>query len=138
MSGLRILATVVAAVVYFVIGAIWYGQFSAAWLAGIGKTMAELEAQNAGSPLPYVVGFAAVLVECAVLAVLVARTGATGWLDGAKLGAIVAIGLIGAQLALNYAFEARSVSLWLVNAGYALVGLVVAGGIIGAWSKPRG
>ena len=34
MSGIRILAIVVAAVVYFFIGAIWYGQFSVAWLAG--------------------------------------------------------------------------------------------------------
>ena len=42
MNGKTILAVVVAAVVYFVIGAIWYGQFSVAWLAGIGRTMAEL------------------------------------------------------------------------------------------------
>ena len=33
MSGIRILAIVVAAIVYFFIGAIWYGQFSVPWLA---------------------------------------------------------------------------------------------------------
>jgi len=136
MSGTRILAIVVAAIVYFLIGAIWYGQLSVAWLAGIGKTMAQLEAENAG-PRPYVVGFASVLVACATLGWLIARTGTTGWAGGAKLGLVVALGLVGAQLALNYGFEARSVSLWLVNAGYAVVGLAVAGGIIGAWSRPR-
>jgi len=34
------LAAWVAAVVFFVIGAVWYGQFQTAWLAGIGKTLA--------------------------------------------------------------------------------------------------
>lgn len=134
MNRIRILAIVVAAVVYFVLGALWYGQFSAAWLAGIGKTLAELEAGNPGAR-PYVVGLASVLVACATLGWLIARTGTTGWAGGAKLGVAVALGLIGAQLALNYGFEARSVSLWLINTGYAVVGLAVAGGIIGAWSR---
>ncbi|HET9339149.1 MAG TPA: DUF1761 domain-containing protein [Casimicrobiaceae bacterium] len=131
MIGRRILAVVVAAGVYFVIGAMWYGHFSEAWLAGIGKTLAELQSANPG-PLPYVVAFLGVLLECAVLAYLLARVGDDGWLDGARLGAMLALGLIGAQLALNYAFEARSATLWLINAGYALLGLVVAGAIIGA------
>ena len=137
MSGIRILAIVVAAIVYFFIGAIWYGQFSVAWLAGIGRTMAELEAENPGAR-PYVVGFGSVLVACATLGWLIARTGTSGGAGGAKLGAVVALGLVGAQLALNYGFESRSVSLWLINTGYAVVGLAIAGGIIGAWSKPRG
>ena len=137
MSGIRILAIVVAAGVYFFIGAIWYGQFSVAWLAGIGKTMAELEAENPGAR-PYVVGFVSVLVACATLGWLIARTGTAGWVGGARLGIVVSLGLVGAQLALNYGFESRSVSLWLINTGYAVVGLAIAGGIIGAWSRPRG
>ena len=136
MSGIRILAIVVAAIVYFFIGAIWYGQFSVAWLAGIGRTMAELEAENPGAR-PYVVGFGSVLVACATLGWLIARTGTSGWAGGAKLGVVVALGLVGAQLALNYGFESRSVSLWLINTGYPVVGLGIAGAIICAWSRPR-
>jgi hypothetical protein len=54
---------------------------------------------------------------------------------GAGLGAIVGLGIAAMQLALNYAFEARSVTLWLVNGGYAVVGLAVAGAIIGSWHR---
>jgi len=136
MNGRTILAVVIAAIVYFGIGAVWYGQLSAPWLAGIGKTLTQLQAENPGGT-PYLVGFAAILVECVVLAMLVRRTGCTGWLNGAKLGAVLAVGIVGAQLALNYAFEARSVTLWLINAGYALVGLAIAGAIIGAMSSPK-
>ena len=137
MSGIRILAIVVAAVVYFVIGAIWYGQFSTAWLAGIGKTMAQLEAENGASARPYIVGFLSVLAACATLGWLIGRTRTSGWAGGASLGACLALGLIGAQLALNYGFEGRSVSLWLIIAGYAVVGLTIGGAINGAWSGPR-
>jgi hypothetical protein len=52
-------------------------------------------------------------------------------------GAIVAVGLIGATLALNYGFESRGVSLWLINAAYVLIGLGIAGAIIGGWKKKR-
>jgi hypothetical protein len=136
MNARRILAVVVAAAVYFGLGALWYGQLSAAWLAGIGKTMTQLQAENPGS-LPYAVAFLAVFLECAVVALILSRQGGTGWRDGAKLGAVLALAFVGAQLALNYAFEARSVTLWLINTGYALVGLTVAGAIIGAMTPAR-
>ncbi len=35
-----------------------------------------------------------------------------------------------------YGFEARGLTLWFINAGYVLIGLVLAGAIIGGW-KPR-
>ena len=136
MTGIRILAIVVAAVVYFFIGAIWYGQFSVAWLAGIGKTVEQIEREHGGSMLPFVVGFVAVLVMCYTLNWIIGRAlepPTSG--SGAMSGAVVALGLIGATLALNYGFEARSVSLWLINAVYVLVGLAMAGAIIGGWKK---
>jgi hypothetical protein len=52
-------------------------------------------------------------------------------------GITVAVGFAAPVIGLNYAFEGRGLTLWLINAGYALVGLTVAGAIIGAWSKPR-
>jgi hypothetical protein len=55
--------------------------------------------------------------------------------SGAMTGAIVAIGICAASLALTYGFESRSFALWLINSGYYVVGLVVAGAIIGGWRK---
>ena len=52
-----------------------------------------------------------------------------------RLGAAVALGFIGANLALNYGFEWRSVNLWMINAVYAIVGLGIAGAIIGGWKR---
>lgn len=129
------LAVIVSALIFFGIGAGWYNAFATPWLAGIGKTMEDMMRQNGGSPLPYVVGFIAILVMCYTLAWLIGRLGAQSAGAGARTGAVVALGFIAAMLALNYGFEARSTTLWLINAGYALVGLVVAGAIIGGWKR---
>jgi hypothetical protein len=135
MKATNHLAVLVAAVVFFALGAAWYTVFSSAWLAGIGKTVEQLMKENGGSPLPYVVGFLAVVVMCYTLAWIVDRGMQPTAGNGALTGATVAFGIVGAMLALNYGFEARGLTLWLINAGYAFVGLVIAGAIIGAWRK---
>ena len=117
------------------IGAGWYTAFSAPWLNGIGKTVEQLTKDGGGTPMAMATGFVAILVMCYTLAWIVDRGLQPTAGNGALTGATVAFGIVGAMLALNYGFEARGITLWLINAGYAFVGLVVAGAIIGAWRK---
>ena len=135
MKGTNHVAIVIAAIVFFAIGALWYNVFSAPWLAGIGKTVDQIAKENGGSPLPFVVGFIAVLVMCYTLGWIVYKGMEPSAGNGAMTGAVVAFGLIGAALALMYGFEARGITIWFINAGYVLIGLVIAGAIIGAWPK---
>ena len=135
MKALNHWAILVAAVVFFALGALWYTVFREPWLDGIGKTVEQLMKENGGSPLPYIVGFLAVVVMCYTLGWIVQKGMKPTAGNGALTGATVAFGLIGATLALNYGFEVRGVTLWLINAGYVFVGLVIAGAIIGAWRK---
>jgi hypothetical protein len=128
-------AVIAAAVVFFLLGAAWYTVLSVPWAAGIGKTMEQLAQESGGSPMPYVVGFLAVLVMCYALNSLLNRLGDTTGAGGAKVGAFVALGFVAANIALNYAFEQRGVMLWTINSGYVLVGLTIAGAIIGGWRK---
>ncbi len=137
MSGARHLAVWIAAIVFFVLGAIWYTLLSAPWLAAIGKTMEQMTSDQAGSPLPYIIGFVAILVMCYTLAWLIERLQATTFAGGMGLGAAIAVGFISANLALNYGFEWRAVTLWVINAVYAIVGLAIAGAIIGGWKRSR-
>lgn len=137
MKSTNHVAVVVAAVIFFAIGALWYSVFSRPWLDGIGKTLDQLTRENGGSPLPYAVGFLAILAMCYTLAWIVDRGMAPSAGNGALTGATVAFGLVGATLALNYGFEARGVTLWLINAGYVIVGLVLSGAIIGGWRRRR-
>jgi hypothetical protein len=135
VSGARHVAIWIASIVFFVLGAIWYSVMAAPWMAAIGKTMDELTREQGASPLPYIVGFTAILVMCYTLAWLMHRLQAATLAAGLRLGAIIAIGFIAATLAFNYGFEARPVTLWLINSVYVIVGLALAGAIIGGWKR---
>jgi len=84
-------------------------------------------------------------VAGAVFAVLSRRTSERTLLAALGAQAALALGFYAFLLVASNpfarlnppAFEGRGLTLWLINAGYALVGLAVAGAIIGAWSKPR-
>ena len=135
MKSTNHVAVVVAAAVFFALGAGWYTVLADPWAAGIGKTMEQLQKDTNGSALPMVMGFVAILVMCYTLNSLLNRLGDTTAASGAKVGAFVALGFVAANIALNYAFEVRGITLWTINSGYVLVGLTLAGAIIGGWRK---
>jgi len=128
-------AVIVAAAAFFALGAGWYTVLADPWAAGIGKTMDQLQRESRGSFTPMVMGFVAILVMCYTLSSLLNRLGDTTAAGGARVGAFVALGLVAANIALNYAFEVRGVTLWTINSGYVLVGLSLAGAIIGGWRR---
>ncbi len=135
MHAVNHVAVWVAGVVQFLLGAGWYTLLGQAWMAGIGKTEAELAAQHGHSPLPYIIALGAALVVAYAIAWLLPRLGATSASSGARLSATLALLLIASTLATNYGFEARPLSLWLINSGYMVVGMAAMGAIIGHWRK---
>ena len=133
MGVMRHVSVVVAAIVVWVLGAAWYTALADAWMAGIAKTREQL--MQSGNPaMSYVLGFVAILAMCALVGALLARLSVVGVAAGARMGALAGL-LPAACIALNYAFEVRPPSLWLINAGYAVVGLAIAGAIIGGWPR---
>lgn len=134
MATINHLAAIVAAIAHFALGAGWYTMLSKAWLAAIGKTEAELRA-GGESPLPYVIGIVASLLVAYTIAWLLPRLGAQTAGGGIRVGIILAVTLIATTLALNYGFEQRPVSLWLINSGYMTLGMGLMGAIIGGWKK---
>jgi hypothetical protein len=135
MNGINHVAVWVAGIVQFLLGAGWYTLLGQAWMAGIGKSEAQLVAEHGHSPMPYIIALGGALVIAYAIAWLLPRLGAPSGGRGARTGATLALALIGATLATNYGFEARSLSLWLINTGYMVIGMAVMGAIIGQWTK---
>ena len=135
MNAMNHVAVWVAGIVQFLLGAAWYTLLGQAWMAGIGKTREQLTAEIGHSPLPYAIALGAALVIAYTLAWLLPKVGSQSAGSGAKTGAALALALIGSTLATNYGFEARPVSLWLINAGYAVVGMTLMGAIVGHWKR---
>lgn len=135
MSGVNHIAVWIAGIVHFMLGAGWYTLLGQTWLKGIGRTEAEIMAAQPNSAIPMGIGFVVAVIIAYTIAWLLPKLGAQTVGGGARTGALLALTLIATTLAMNYGFEARPVSLWLINAGYMVVGMAVMGAIIGGWKK---
>ncbi len=125
------LAVIVAAVSTMVVGFVWYALpvFGRSWMAAIGKTEEEL-----GGPGPaYALTLIGSLIRAVVLALVVGVAPAQTVVDGALVGLLVGVGFEVTAYGATYIFSGRSLTLYLIDAGYHVVSLVVMGAILGAW-----
>ncbi|HXJ06792.1 MAG TPA: DUF1761 domain-containing protein [Candidatus Acidoferrum sp.] len=127
-------AVVVSAVVYWLLGAVWYGfLFSKPWMAL--EQMTEAQAKSMNPVLPYIITFALNLLIAFVLAQICAWRNANTAARGAAVGILLWIGFIGPVNYTTYMYEMRPMKLFAINEFYSLVGLFVMGLILGAWTK---
>ena len=124
-------AVVVATVVYFAIGAVWYMVLSKPWMAAVGMTRADVE--RGSNPALFLVTFLFEAVAVFTMAVLVGNVGATGIGGGAALGALVGIGIWFALMSVTFLYESRKPALFLIDGGYHVLALTAAGAILGVW-----
>ena len=123
-------AILVATVMAFVLGGIWYGPvFGQAWLDALGKTEDDIEP----SASPFVISFFTALLTAVVLAWLIIATGMTGLMNGLLLGLLTGIGFIATAMASDSAFCGWSLKLFLIQSGYRVLYSILMGGILGAW-----
>ncbi|HYL09145.1 MAG TPA: DUF1761 domain-containing protein [Candidatus Acidoferrales bacterium] len=128
------LAIIVAAILYFLLGGLWFGVlFSNQWMALEGFKAADLK--NINPTIPYVVSMVANLVIAFILALVCATQKADSLVKGAQTGILVGIGFVATTTLSTYLFEGRSMHLFMINTGYPVVGLALMGAVIGAWKK---
>jgi Protein of unknown function (DUF1761) len=124
-------AILVAALMSFAIGGLWYSPllFARAWMTEAGLT----EQQTKDAPMGRIFGLAAVasLVMAFNLAAFIGPKASLGF--GLFAGAAAAIGWVAMSLGVIYLFEQRSLKLWLINSGYQVIAYTLMGGLIGVW-----
>ena len=133
-AGLSLFAIVLAAVVSFMFGWLWYGiLFPKQWMAAAGKTEADLKAQGGPTPTPFVISFVALLVMAWVLAGVIGHLGpgAITLRSGMTSGALVWLGFVATTLAVNHTFQGAKPVLTLLDGGHWLGVLLLQGAVIG-------
>jgi hypothetical protein len=127
-------AIVVAAIAYWLLGAVWYGKlFANAWMELEHITPEQAKAAN--PILPYVIALLLnVLIAYALSQVCLWRNANTVG-RGAAVGVMIWIGIVGPITYTTYMFEMRPPTLFAINEFYPLAGLVLMGAILGAWTK---
>lgn len=131
-------AVIVAAIIHFVIGGLWYGLiFGNTFLKIVEWTpaqLAQIQAQSNWSQ--YLMAFVTSFVLCYILAHFVQYTKATSALNGMQTGFWLWLGFVATTQFPTVIFEQRKLGLYLLNVGYQLTACLICGALLAVW-KPR-
>jgi len=132
-SHINWLAVLVAAVAFFLLGALWYSLlFRDAWIKSSGVNVNDPNAKKGVGAL-FFSSFILILITTIGLAFFISRVGTAGWMTGLKVGLIAGICFCATSISNSYLYEKRPVSLLVINSFYNIVGCSIAGIIIAVW-----
>jgi hypothetical protein len=128
VSNINYFAVIVAALVHTVIGLIWFQPwfFGQKWAALTNKSL-----NPATKWIP--AGLLGHVVMILVLAMIINMSGATTFLEGGMIGAIVCVGFMATLETGELIWEKIPFKLFLIRVGNQLLGLFISGGILAIW-----
>ena len=128
------LAVILSAVISMVVGSIWYGPlFGKRWMKLVSFTKEELEKGKKDMPKTYGMMFAGSLVTSFVLAITIGMAPLVDIATGVIIAFWVWVGFVVAVKLSDVLFEKKPWELFLIECGYYLVFLLLAGALIGSW-----
>ena len=134
------LAILVAGIVIFILGGLWYSPilFAKKWIALQNKTEEQMRAEAAGAnmPLMYASAFITGLIIAWAMALVFAHIANDMEMNaahGALLGFILWLGFAASTSYATALFSGKPRQLWLIDTAYNLVSFVLAGIILAVW-----
>ena len=130
-------AILVSAVSSFILGLLWYSPllFGKPWMKMMGFTQQHMEeAKKKGMARLYIGNFVTTLIMVYILSHFVDYAQAKTITDGLQLGLWVWLGFIATLLFGSILWEGKPFKLFLINAGYRLVELLIVASILSAWA----
>ena len=129
LSGINWLSVIVVTILSFILGALWHSPvlFGKVWAKEINKDSDKKVNFKLIFGLSGLSHFAAIVA----LAVFIGKN--TTLLDGFLKGLIVSVFWVSTSIAVTYLFASRSLKLFLIDAGFYVVFLSIAGIILGNW-----
>ena len=126
-------ALLVATVIGFIIGAVWYSPllFGKRWQRELGFTDEYLKQANMGAIIGRGILFTVLMVLGTAL--LLAPYENPDWHLGLHTGLVAGFLIAAMAVANNYNYQRRSFTLWLIDAGYTTVLIVTAALLLTAW-----
>lgn len=132
-------AVLVATAATFVLDAAWYTVFLHTWLNGTGRTLDSIAQAGKQAGMGEWVQYVTALVCTALMAIAIScvtqMTGPQTAMRGIKVSALLWLGFVATTWATEYVFEVRPLSLFFVNAGFWLLGMMLMGAIVGGWKR---
>ena len=131
-------AVLVAGIVHWISGAVWYGIFSTKFIELIAWTPEQLKAvESQNHAAEYILAFLSSLVLVYILAHFIEYTKATTVAGGLQTAFWLWLGFIVTTQLATVIFEGRKPGLYLLNIGYQFVACMVAGALLAIWRARR-
>ncbi len=128
------IAILFCAVLSMVIGSMWYGPlFGKTWTKLVGLSKEDLEKEKKTMPRTYSAMFVSAIITSFVLAVIINMAPQPSVMAGITGAFWVWLGFIAAVKLSDVLFEKKPMKLYLIEIGYYLVFILVAGAILGGW-----
>ena len=134
------LAVLVAAIVIFVLGGLWYSPalFAKRWIALQNKTEEQMRAEAAAAnmPLMYGIAFICSFIQAWVMAMVMGHMSQVADMSvahAAIFSALLWAGFAGATSYASSLFSGHPRQLWAINSFYNLVSFILAGIILAVW-----
>lgn len=137
-ANVNFLSILTAAVAAWIFGGIYYTALSKPWLAAQGKTMDQCKAEQAGKSrlamtMPFILAFVGALIMAWVLYGILRHLGTFTLRAGMISGAFCWFGFVLTTMTVNNAFGGKKLMLTVIDGVHWLIGLLIIGGIVGAW-----
>ncbi len=128
------LGIIVATVVAFFIGFLWYGLvFAEQWMALTGVTD-----ESGGDPMWMLLGLLQTFVTMVGLGWFIARDGAAGWMAGLKIELVAGVAFALMTSAYGFIYQTSPMGLLPIDWSHLLVVYAVGGALIGGLRmKPK-
>jgi hypothetical protein len=134
LSHFNFMAILVAALIQFFLGALWYSLFFVKpWMALTGHVKSADGGRPKGAVTSMVVSFFGGLVLSFILAHVVIWSGAEGLHRGIFVGFVCWLGFVAMPLLSETMYERRPYKLLAINAGYWLTSLLISGAVLACW-----
>lgn len=130
LSSLNYLAVIVAAIVYFVLGAVWYGAIVTKPFL---RYRGDITDETGASPLDYLFVFVCDLAQAFVLAIVVRLAGATTLEHGIAVGLAMAAGFGISNTFVFANFHGVRRELWVLESIYILIAFAIMGALLALW-----
>lgn len=122
-------------VLLHILGFLWYGPiFGETWMEMVGLTMADAET-GSGAAGMWITNFIATVVPMYTLAWIFTKVNVESGLKGLGIGFLIAFSFVFLSDMTGDMFAQNPYGLSWITGGFSMVGLSIAGFILGAWRK---
>ena len=132
---INFLAVLVAAVVAFLIGGLWYSPllFAKHWVKAHGYNDEQVAAMQKGAAKAYTVTLVCQFLIALAFAVLIGYFNLHRCVQGLKLGLLVWAGFAVPLGLMAHMFSQKRIAVLCIDAGYQFVYLLLIGAILTVW-----